>query len=397
MDKKEIKRCLFIAVLTIIVCVIIENFFVVTAICDLALKSLRPMLLGCIMAYILNIILCFFEKHYFPGKNNRFITASRRPVCLVISFSITLAVIILILNIVIPEIVTACKLIYPFLTEWFTNGKDLIMKKLNEYPDIQEQINSIEIDKSAAIGKVTDWAFGVFNSALTFIGALTSTITGIVIGTIFAIYLLLRKEKLLHDIRRLQDKYISKNINRRVNHFVATAHETFTKFFIGQFKEAILIGTLTFIGASILRMPYAGMTGTIVGVTALIPIVGAIAGAALSAFLICTINPTQALIFLIFLIILQQLDNNILYPKVVGSSIGLPGIWVLASVTVGGGLFGIMGMLLSVPLSATVYKIYFENVSEEEKFSYCEKSEKEKRSDKKKRIKPEKSDKREKK
>ena len=161
--------------------------------------------------------------------------------------------------------------------------------------------------------------------------------------------------------------YLSEKNNRRISHFCSVAHQTFTGFFIGQFIEAVIIGSLTFIGASVLRLPYAAMTGTIVGVTALIPIIGAFVGAGLSAFIICTESPKQALLFLVFLVILQQVETNAIYPKVVGSSIGLPGIWVLAAVTLGGGICGIMGMILGVPLAATVYKLYFEHIGQCEK------------------------------
>ena len=145
-----------------------------------------------------------------------------------------------------------------------------------------------------------------------------------------------------------------------------TANETFQSFFVGQFIEAIILGTLCFIGMKLLKLPYAAMSGTLVGVTAFIPIVGAFIGAGVSAFIILTENPMQALIFIIFLLILQQFEGNIIYPKVVGGTVGLPSIWTLAAVTIGGGLFGILGMLLGVPLAGTLYKLSFEKLESEE-------------------------------
>lgn len=362
MEKKEIKQYFFIAVLAIAVCVIVQNFSVVTGLFGIALNALTPMFVGCIMAYIFNIIMTFFEKRFFPKKTSGILNSSRRSVCLILSFAITIAIIILILNIIIPEMVSAFKLVYSVIPPLLIDLRDFALTKLEEYPEIQEQLSNIEINTSAIAEKITDGAFGFFSSILSLIGTLTATVTNIVIGAIFAIYLLLRKDKLSTDIKRVMRMNFSEKTNRRVNKFFSTAHETFTSFFIGQFIEAIIIGTLTFIGASILRLPYAAMTGTIVGVTALIPIVGAFAGAGVSAFIIFTENPKQALIFLVFLIILQQFETNVIYPKVVGSSIGLPGIWVLTAVTLGGGLFGILGMLLGVPLVATLYKLYFENL-----------------------------------
>lgn len=366
MDKQEIKRGVFVAALAVAVCVIVQNFSYVQGLAGIALKALEPLFIGCIMAYIFNIIMNFFEKHYFPKKNNKFINGSRRPLCLLFSFAITIAIIVLVLNIIIPEIINAIKLMYSVIPPLFIKCRDWAMVKLEEYPDIQKEINNIELDTASIAEKVTDHAFGLFNSVISLIGTITATVTNLILGIIFAIYLLLRKDKLKEDLNRFQNLFISDKINKKINRFFSVAHETFTNFFIGQFIEAIIIGTLTFIGASILRLPYAAMTGTIVGVTALIPIVGAFVGAAFSAFIIFTESPKQALIFLIFLIILQQFETNIIYPKVVGSSIGLPGIWVLASVTLGGGLCGIMGMMLGVPLAATLYKLYFETIEQKE-------------------------------
>lgn len=366
MDRKEIKRYVFIAALAVAVCVVVQNFSLIQGFVQIAVGALTPLFIGCIMAYIFNIIMNFFEKHYFPKKDSGFIRKSRRPVCLILSFAIAIALIALILNIIIPEIVSAIKLISAEIPPLFVSTKDWALKKLEEYPDIYNELSSIELDTSSMAAKLTDGAFGLFSSVISFIGAVTATVTNIVLGTIFAIYLLLRKDKLATDVRRFMNLYMSENTGRRINHFFSVAHQTFTGFFIGQFIEAVIIGSLTFIGASLLRLPYAAMTGTIVGVTALIPIVGAFVGAGLSAFIICTENPKQALIFLVFLVILQQVETNAIYPKVVGSSIGLPGIWVLASVTLGGGLFNIMGMVLGVPLAATLYKIYFEHIEQRE-------------------------------
>lgn len=366
MKEKEMRKYLFIAGLAVTVCLIVQNFSIVITLAGLTLKALTPLLIGCIIAYIFNIILNFFEKRYFPKSKSKFITASKRSVCLILSFAIVIATIALILKVVIPEIVTAGKLFYSELPDLYNRTQDYANKKLSEYPTVNKEINNIEIDRTAITKKLTESSFGIFGSVIAFISSVTSTIVNIIIGIIFAIYLLLRKDKLSSDIRRLQKAYLSEKTIRRMDRFFTTAHETFTNFFIGQFIEAILIGTLTFIGCSLLRLPYPAMTGTIIGVTALIPIVGALIGAALSAFIIFTVSPTKALVFIVFLIILQQIDNNIFYPKVVGTSVGLPGIWVLAAVTVGGSLFGIMGMVLGVPLVATFYKLGFYKLEKKE-------------------------------
>ena len=176
-------------------------------------------------------------------------------------------------------------------------------------------------------------------------------------GLIFAVYILFNKEKLASQADRLMRSYMKPKSEERFRYFCATADKCFSSFIVGQCTEAVILGLLCAIGMAILRIPYASTIGTLIGATALIPIVGAYIGAAVGALMIVVVDPIKALWFLIFLVILQQVEGNVIYPKVVGSSVGLPGMWVLAAVTVGGGLGGIGGMLLGVPAAATVYKL----------------------------------------
>lgn len=378
MDKKELKRYITIAIIFICAFLVIQNLSLLSVFASIALQAVYPLLLGIIIAYIFNIILSFFEAHYFPNKETKFFRYSRRPVCVVFSFLSAIAIIVLVLNIVIPELISAIKLITSEIPPFIIKGKDYIIKKLNEYPDVQEQVTDLfnefdlkELDWATITDKAAQFietgVMGIITSALGLISVIAGTVTNIVLSVIFAIYLLLRKDKLLRDIRRLLNLWFSEKHNNEIQRVCKVANDTFTNFFIGQFVEAILLGCLCFIGMTILQLPYAAMSATLVGVTALVPIVGAFLGAGISAFIILTESPMQALVFLIFLIILQQLEGNLIYPKVVGNSIGLPGIWVLAAVTVGGGLWGIPGMLLGVPLAATIYKLFFEQLEAKEK------------------------------
>lgn len=378
MYKKELKKYIFFAVLVIAVCYIVQNFRLFENLLSVALNAVSPLIMGAVIAYIFNIVLNFFEKHYFPKKNTKFINNSRRPICIVLSFLSAIAIIVIVLTIVIPEIISAFKLLTDKIPPVFNDWKYSFLRKLSEYPEIQKEVKELlnEFDMTSL-----DWAsitqktadiiqsgiMGIISSAVGIAGAVAGTVTNIVLAVIFAVYLLARKDKLLKDINRVQKAYCSKEINKKINRVCKTANETFRNFFVGQFIEAILLGCLCFVGMLILRLPYAGMSGALIGVTALIPIVGAFIGAGISAFIIFTESPMQAFIFLIFLIILQQFEGNVIYPKVVGNTVGLPGIWVLASITVGGGLWGIAGMLIGVPLSATIYKLCFENLEKRER------------------------------
>ncbi|MDE6666636.1 MAG: AI-2E family transporter [Ruminococcus sp.] len=367
MKKKDIKRYWLIGVIALTVCIAVKHFSIITEFLKNVVSASVPLLTGCIIAYIFNIIMTFYEKHYFPKRHSNFITASRRPVCTILSFASAGIIIVLISNIIYPELVKAITLIYDEIPPFFRKIQDFAKTTLKEYPEIQEFINSFEPDVMSVTEKIGSGASDIFDSVISFIGSTVLVIANTVIAIIFALYLLLRKDKLKTDIIRFQKAYLGDKVNRYINHIFETAHETFRNFFVGQFIEGVIIGSLCFIGMLILRLPYAAMASTIVGVTSLIPIVGGLFGAVISAFIIFTVNPMQALIFLIFLVILQQVEGNLIYPKVVGSSVGLPGIWVIAAITLGSGLFNILGMLLGVPIVATAYKLIFEILEKRER------------------------------
>ncbi|MCQ2460409.1 MAG: AI-2E family transporter [Ruminococcus sp.] len=371
MEKKEIKQYLIIALLAVIVCVTVQNFGLVTAFLNLAVGALKPMVLGTVIAYIFNIIMGTFEKRYFPKSDKKFVRVSRRPVCLALSFLITIAILALLLYIVLPEIANAFSVLYKKIPPEFARLQKFAVDTLREFPEIQEKIKSINFNWESILSKassfLTTGVVGIVSSAVDFISALTSSVTNICLGVVFAIYVLIRKDKLIADSKRISKVYMKKEKVKKLSHIYHVTNDTFRSFIIGQSMDALILGSLCFIGMKILHLPYAAMSAALVGVTAFIPIVGAFIGAGVSAFIILTENPVQALVFLIMLVAIQQIEGNIVYPKVVGSSVGLPGIWVLVAVTAGGGLFGILGMIIGVPLTAAVYKLFFENLENKER------------------------------
>lgn len=371
MEKKEIKQYLIISLLAVIVCVTVQNFGLVTAFLNLAVNALKPMVLGTVIAYIFNIIMGTFEKRYFPKSDKKFVRVSRRPVCLALSFLITIAILALLLYIVLPEIANAFSVLYKKIPPEFARLQKFAVDTLREFPEIQEKIKSINFNWESILSKassfLTTGVVGIVSSAVDFISALTSSVTNICLGVVFAIYVLIRKDKLIADSKRISKVYMKKEKVKKLSHIYHVTNDTFRSFIIGQSMDALILGSLCFIGMKILHLPYAAMSAALVGVTAFIPIVGAFIGAGVSAFIILTENPVQALVFLIMLVAIQQIEGNIVYPKVVGSSVGLPGIWVLVAVTAGGGLFGILGMIIGVPLTAAVYKLFFENLENKER------------------------------
>lgn len=374
MEKKELKRCLIFALIVIAVCYTVQNFRFLENIFSLALSAVHPLFLGLVTAYIANIVMGGLETCYFPKSEKPFIKASRRPVCIALSFLFASGVIVLVLTIVLPAVANAFELLGAKIPPIFNTAVDNLLIKLKEYPDLQKEVQDFvnEFDlKSINWTEITGNTFqalhsgvmSLLSSTAKIVGSVAKTVTNIVIAVIFSFYLLFRKDRLVRDINRTMTVFFSEKTNSKIKKVLGVANETFRHFFVGQFIEAIILGVLCFIGMTILQLPYAGMSGVLIGVTALVPIVGALIGAGVSAFIIFTENPMQALIFLIFLVLLQQFEENVIYPKVVGNSVGLPSIWVLVAITVGGTLGGIVGMLVAVPIFATVYKLFFEKLT----------------------------------
>ena len=320
-----------------------------------------PLILGCLFAYVLNIIMKVLENHWFPITNSKAAIRVRRSVCVFLSIFLVFGAIILIIRIVLPELVEAFSVMADEIPVYFEKVQDWIVANGEMFPSLAEQIGAMEINWQEMFNKVFTYVTSGFssmlNSAFVFISQLLSSVVNITIATIFAIYILMNKKKLQAQAKTLQKVYMKKIHMKRINHIIYTANESFTSFITGQCVEAVILGILCTVGMLILRFPYAPMVGTFIGATALIPMVGAYIGAVVGAFMIFTVSPIQAAGFIVFIVILQQLEGNLIYPKVVGASIGLPGIWVLAAVTIGGGLGGIPGMLIGVPLTATVYRL----------------------------------------
>lgn len=323
-----------------------------------------PLIAGCAVAYVLNIVMRKLEKLYFPNSGSRLAKRTRRPVCIVLSLVLIAAVIYLILRLVVPELIKAFAIIGQSIPVAFREVVDWLAENLDEFPQtgqLLENLQNLNVDWNSLWDSVINYLKagigGFLNSTVTLVGSLVGAVVNSVIALIFAIYILASKEKLSDQLKRTVRAFVRPCWIERCKRILVTADRTFSSFIVGQVTEAVVLGSLCTAGMLIFRFPYAPMIGAFIGATALIPIVGAYLGAAVGAFMILTQDPLKALLFLIFIIILQQLEGNLIYPKVVGSSIGLPGMWVLAAVTIGGGVLGIPGMLLGVPSAATLYKL----------------------------------------
>lgn len=202
-----------------------------------------------------------------------------------------------------------------------------------------------------------------------------SSVVAMLVGVIFSIYLLLGKDRLAGQGRRLMSRYLRPSWNRKALYVLGVLNDSFRSYIVGQCLEAVILGTLCTLGMTALRLPYGTMVGTLIAFTALIPVAGAYIGGAVGALMIFSVSPSKALIFIVFLVILQQVEGNLIYPRVVGSSLGLPAIWVLAAVTIGGGILGVAGMLLGVPIAAAVYRLLKDDLNRPQSFELTEKEE----------------------
>ena len=325
-----------------------------------------PLILGCVIAYILNILVTRIESLPCFTREGTLLRKVRRPVSILGSLAVILAIGVLVILIVIPQLIQAIGVIAKEIPMVFSEINVWLSSFDKDWPQLQKFLESLNVNWPQILQKaasyLTNGLSSVFSSTMYIVSTISSIAVTAVVALIFSIYILSGKEKLFHQFQTLARTYLKEKIYTKVGLVLETAHATFTKFIVGQCTEAVILGSLCTIGMLLFRFPYATMVGTLIGATALLPVVGAYLGAAVGAFMIFTIDPLKALGFLIFIAILQQLEGNLIYPRVVGSSVGLPGIWVLAAVTVGGGLGGIIGMLLAVPVTATLYKLLQKDV-----------------------------------
>lgn len=361
--KIEKKCCLLLGITVFLTYLAIHYWSSVAQFAKVLFGAAESLILGCVIAYVLNILMSFYEKYYFRKSENRLLKKSKRIVCLIASMLTLVAVAALVIGLVLPELASCVRL----LAAEVPKAVDTFMQWLGE----SGILGTVMSEEAAASLAAIDWqqklgqmvqvllqgVGGVAQAAVEAVSATISVVAKFAIGLVFAIYLLLGKETLGAQLRRVTDHYLKPSWNEKIRYVLSVFDNSFHKFIVGQCVEAVVLGVLCIVGMTILRFPYAMMIGTLVGFTALIPIAGAYIGAGVGAFMIMTVSPIQAVAFLVFIVVLQQLEGNLIYPRVVGSSIGLPGVWVLAAVTVGGGIMGIPGMLLGVPATAAVYQL----------------------------------------
>lgn len=323
-----------------------------------------PLVIGCAAAYVVNILMSFYENKLLRG-----VKKGRRAIAAALSYISLVLMIVLLFNMVLPELWACLQLLGQRLPGMMERAADALGKYVDiDSGSVEEAIAYIEsIDLRTISEKLLHGVGGALSAAATVVGSVVSFVVTAVVALFFSAYILLNKERVCGAVSKLAGTYLPERAAQKLGYIVWVLDQCFHRFIVGQCIEAVILGSLCAIGMLILRLPYAAMIGTLVGFTALIPVAGAYIGAVVGVLMIASESWIKAVIFVVFLILLQQFEGNVIYPRVVGSSIGLPGMLVLAAITVGGGVGGIFGMLISVPLTASAYRLVTDDLERRKK------------------------------
>lgn len=363
--KPDTKTYVRLGVVAFIV-VICSYFCISKGLLSTLFSALLPIIIGGAFAYIINILVSFYEHRIFAKKKEK---KSHQAVSLLLAVLTIILFIALMGYLVVPQFISCIAT----LIEKAPKAVDqlLAIPQIKQFipENIEEYIENIDWKSliSQASSVLQSGIGGAAQSITAVLSSAVSVITSIVFGILFAAYFLADRKRITNQLTRLTKSAFAPPLYEKLKHVCSVINESFHKYIVAQCLEAIILGTLCVIGMLILRLPYALMIGALVGITALIPIVGGYIGEAIGVVMILSDSPKKALIFLVFIIILQTIEGNLIAPKVVGSSIGLPSVWVLAAVTVGGSLMGVIGMLLGVPVVSSIYKLLREYVNNSEK------------------------------
>ena len=326
----------------------------------------KPLIIGAAIAYFFDIIIRRLEMVLFPHAKHSLLIHSRRLIAVLIALVVISSILTLIIFTVIPGLAEAVTLLAQELPVYFTQLKEWLLDTFKDVPTVTDYVSQVNFDWQSVQDRLISWAVngmggnGLLSSTVTVISAVTGQVANMFISIIFAIFLLGSKKQLQHQFSKLLQALLNDANEVRIQHVLTTANRCFSGFIIGQTVNGLIQGVLTWLGMRIFGMPYALMIGVLSGTTSLIPIIGGYIGAALGTFLVFTANPSLAPWFLLFIVALQTIQGNTIYPRMLGSSVGIPSLWVLAAITVGGGIGGIGGMLVAVPITATLYALLHE-------------------------------------
>ena len=350
---------------TIIILIALWNYKILFDWIGAAFRIILPFILGGGIAFILNIPMSFLEEKIFQNrhlKEKKIAQRLSRPVCLILTLAIVIGVVVLVMFVVIPELTRTILSLGRTIQTFIPEAQQFLEKLFTDNKEIQAWLSNLNLD----VGRLTDTVMSFFqnsagnvlNSTMSAIGSIVSGVTTFVIAFVFSCYVLLQKEKLNVQVKKVVYAFFPEKRAEWMFEVGSLASKAFSSFFTGQCVEALILGCMFFIVMSILNMPYTMLVSVLIAFTALIPLFVSFIGCFVGVVLILMVDPMQMIVFVVTFLILQQIEGNLIYPKVVGSSVGLPSIWVLAAVTIGGSLMGIVGMLIFIPIVSVVYTLF---------------------------------------
>lgn len=365
LSKETMKKIMWLIAYTILLAVILFNVDVVLDVLRSLVAVLVPFLVGTGVAFVINLPMRFYERVLFPDslKQKRKIARKMsRPLSLILALLSVVGVLALVIFVVVPEIVRSVSALATTIQNFMPTLENWIMTMFPNNVTAENLIKSLDFDWKSILDGFMEFlkngAGAMLGSTFNFAKVLIGGISDFAIGFVFALYVLLQKEKLRVQLDKIMHAFLPERIIEKINNVCELTHKTFSSFLTGQCLEAVILTLMFFVVLSVGRFPYALLISVLIGFLSLIPIVGAFIGCFISVFLILMVNPLRALIFIGVFLLIQQIEGNLIYPHVVGGSVGLPSIWVLAAVSLGGSLMGVMGMIVFIPLVSVIYTLF---------------------------------------
>jgi predicted PurR-regulated permease PerM len=345
----------------------VQNISAVAKALSWCLGIVMPLIIGCAIALIVNVPMGFLEKQLWKKSNNELLVKARRPIAMLLAILFMVGIMIGVVAVVLPTLIDTVKIVIRSMIDMVNEFNAMSESEIAELPfgemlldvDWNSLLESAKSWLKSKVSIITDTVFGTITS---FFGG----IMDIFVSIVFAVYILMSKKRLTAQLKRIVRAWLPIKIGDWCCHAAKILIVNFKNFISAQFFEAIILGVMCFVSMLIFGFPYAAMVSVLVGITALIPVVGALIGGGVGAFLMLTVDPMKAVWFVVFFLVLQQIEGNLIYPKVMGSRVNLPGMWILAAVTVGGGIGGPVGMFVGVPLASTAYVLFKEATEKRE-------------------------------
>ncbi len=364
LNKENMRKIRELIVFTIIILMALWKYTLVVDVIGFILNIIFPFLLGGAIAFILNVPMSFLERILFKNEDAQGRSSQKfaRPCSLTLTILCVIGVIVLVMFVVIPQLGSTFVSLGKSIQDFMPSAMIWLEELFHNNEEIMALIGNLDMDWDKILDGVVSFfrsgAGNVLNSTMSAAKSIISSVTTFFIAFVFSCYILLQKEKLHVQVKKILYAYLPEKIVEKTLDVCSLTYRTFSSFLAGQCVEALILGFMFFVSMGILRLPYAMLVGILIAFTALIPVFGAFIGCIVGAFLILMVNPVQAFTFVVMFLVLQQVEGNLIYPKVVGNSVGLPSIWVLAAVSIGGSLMGVVGMLVFIPLVSVIYILF---------------------------------------